>query len=97
MQDTKFVPAAGQALQVLSKAQLPGLIFFLVQNSDFSLNLFCRTEIFYPSMRALAKRMGKQRDYEVLILDSHSLQPPSGALEVDVKTFQVATLSLLLC
>lgn len=95
MQDTKFVPAAGQALQVLLKAQLPD--FFLVQNSDFSLNLFCRTEIFYPSMRALAKRMGKQRDYEVLILDSHSLQPPSGALEVDVKTFQVATLSLLLC
>lgn len=46
-------------------------------------------------MRALAQRMGTQRDYEVLISGSQSLQPPPGALEVDVKTFQVATLPRL--
>lgn len=60
------------------------------------LNLFCRTEIFYPSMRALARRMGKERGYEVLISGRQSLQPPPGASEVDVKTFQVAILAGLL-
>lgn len=65
---------------------------FISEIFDFYLNWLCRTEIFYPSMRALAQRMGTQRDYEVLISGSQSLQPPPGALEVDVKTFQVATL-----
>ncbi|XP_041667952.1 coiled-coil domain-containing protein 162-like [Cheilinus undulatus] len=48
-----------------------------------------RAEIFYPSMRALARHMGKERDYEVLVSGSHSLLPPPGASEVDVKTWQV--------
>ncbi|KAF7666918.1 hypothetical protein LDENG_00087360 [Lucifuga dentata] len=48
-----------------------------------------RTEIFYPSMRALAQHMGKQRDYELLISGSQSLLPPVGASEVDVKFWQL--------
>ncbi|KAA8581911.1 coiled-coil domain-containing protein 162 [Etheostoma spectabile] len=51
-------------------------------------NLY-RAEIFYPSMRALAQQMGKERDYEVLISGSQSLLPPPGASEVDVKAWQL--------
>lgn len=47
-------------------------------------------------MRALARRMGKEREYEVLISGRQSLQPPPGASEVDVKTFQVVILAVLL-
>ncbi|CAJ1073323.1 uncharacterized protein si:ch73-242m19.1 isoform X2 [Xyrichtys novacula] len=48
-----------------------------------------RAEIFYPSMRALARHLGKERDYEVLVSGSQSLLPPPGASEVDVKTWQL--------
>ncbi|KAM7376223.1 hypothetical protein PAMP_005966 [Pampus punctatissimus] len=48
-----------------------------------------RAEIFYPSMRALAQQMGKERDYEVLISGSQSLLNPPGASEVDVKAWQL--------
>ncbi|XP_019133387.2 uncharacterized protein si:ch73-242m19.1 [Larimichthys crocea] len=48
-----------------------------------------RAEIFYPSMRALAEQMGKERDYEVLISGSQALLPPPGASEVDVKAWQL--------
>ncbi|XP_074547863.1 uncharacterized protein LOC141806315 isoform X3 [Halichoeres trimaculatus] len=48
-----------------------------------------RAEIFYPSMRALARHMGKERDYEVLVSGSQALLPPPGASEVDVKTWQL--------
>ncbi|XP_029349013.1 coiled-coil domain-containing protein 162-like [Echeneis naucrates] len=48
-----------------------------------------RAEIFYPSMKALAQNMGKDRDYEVLMSGSKSLLPPPGASEVDVKTWQL--------
>ncbi|XP_044023592.1 uncharacterized protein si:ch73-242m19.1 isoform X2 [Siniperca chuatsi] len=48
-----------------------------------------RAEIFYPSMRALAQQMCKERDYEVLISGSQSLLPPPGASEVDVKAWQL--------
>ncbi|XP_062296819.1 uncharacterized protein si:ch73-242m19.1 [Scomber scombrus] len=48
-----------------------------------------RAEIFYPSMRALALKLGKERDYEVLISGSQSLLPPPGASEVEVKAWQL--------
>ncbi|XP_070834690.1 uncharacterized protein [Chaetodon trifascialis] len=48
-----------------------------------------RAEVFFPSMRALAQQMGKERDYEVFISGSQCLLPPPGASEVDVKTWQV--------
>ncbi|XP_029973332.1 coiled-coil domain-containing protein 162-like [Salarias fasciatus] len=51
-----------------------------------------RTEIFFPSMRALARQMGKERDYEALISGSQSLLPPPGASEVEVKTWQLRLL-----
>lgn len=51
--------------------------------------LLYRAEIFYPSMRALAQQMGRERDYEVLISGSQSFLPPPGASEVDVKAWQV--------
>uniref|UniRef100_A0A672G9E6 Coiled-coil domain containing 162 n=1 Tax=Salarias fasciatus TaxID=181472 RepID=A0A672G9E6_SALFA len=56
-----------------------------------------RTEIFFPSMRALARQMGKERDYEALISGSQSLLPPPGASEVEVKTWQVGAESFSLC
>ncbi|XP_072221575.1 coiled-coil domain-containing protein 162 [Leuresthes tenuis] len=46
-------------------------------------------EIFHPSMRALAQRMGNERDYEALISGRRSLLPPPGAAEVDVITWQL--------
>uniref|UniRef100_A0AAQ6IJB5 Si:ch73-242m19.1 n=1 Tax=Anabas testudineus TaxID=64144 RepID=A0AAQ6IJB5_ANATE len=48
-----------------------------------------RAEIFYPSMKALAQHMGKERDYEILISGSQSLLPPPGASDVDVKAWQL--------
>ncbi|XP_025756859.1 uncharacterized protein si:ch73-242m19.1 isoform X3 [Oreochromis niloticus] len=48
-----------------------------------------RDEIFYPSMRALAKQMDKEHHYEVFISDTQSLLPPPGASEVDVKAWQL--------
>ncbi|KAG7510523.1 hypothetical protein JOB18_024247 [Solea senegalensis] len=51
-------------------------------------NLY-RAEIFYPSMKALALTMGKERDYEVLISGSQSFLPPPGASETDVKAWQL--------
>lgn len=63
-------------------------LFFSRINS-ICLFLFYRAEIFYPSMRALALKLGKERDYEVLISGSQSLLPPPGASEVEVKAWQV--------
>ncbi|KAL3968597.1 granzyme K [Sarotherodon galilaeus] len=48
-----------------------------------------RDEIFYPSMRALAKQMDKEHHYEVFISGTQSLLPPPGASEVDVKAWQL--------
>uniref|UniRef100_A0A3B5BGT6 Uncharacterized protein n=1 Tax=Stegastes partitus TaxID=144197 RepID=A0A3B5BGT6_9TELE len=48
-----------------------------------------RTEVFDPSMRALAQQRGKKLDYEASISASRSLLPPPGASEVDVKTWQL--------
>lgn len=50
-----------------------------------------RAEIFYPSMKALAQQMGKERDYEILVSGSQSLVPPPGASDIDVKAWQVET------
>ncbi|XP_053290812.1 coiled-coil domain-containing protein 162 [Pleuronectes platessa] len=56
-----------------------------------SVNLY-RAEVFHPSMKALARQMGKERDYELLISGSRALLPPAGASETDVKTWQLHTL-----
>ncbi|XP_062252534.1 coiled-coil domain-containing protein 162-like isoform X2 [Platichthys flesus] len=54
-------------------------------------NLY-RAEVFHPSMKALARQMGEERDYELLISGSRALLPPAGASETDVKTWQLHTL-----
>ncbi|XP_055361944.1 uncharacterized protein si:ch73-242m19.1 isoform X2 [Betta splendens] len=48
-----------------------------------------RAEIFLPSMKALARQMSKEKDYDMLISGSQSLLPPPGASDVDVKTWQL--------
>lgn len=42
-------------------------------------------------MKALARLMGKEREYELLVSGSQSLLPPPGASEVDVKAWQVTS------
>uniref|UniRef100_A0A674BR80 Coiled-coil domain containing 162 n=1 Tax=Salmo trutta TaxID=8032 RepID=A0A674BR80_SALTR len=51
-----------------------------------------RADIQYPSMRALAQKMGKEKDFEALLSDSQPLLPPAGASEVHIKTFQLLRL-----
>ncbi|KAK6307562.1 hypothetical protein J4Q44_G00227100 [Coregonus suidteri] len=51
-----------------------------------------RADIEYPSMRALAQQMGKQKDFEALLSDNQPLLPPAGASEVHIKTCQLLRL-----
>uniref|UniRef100_A0A8C7S3Q8 Si:ch73-242m19.1 n=1 Tax=Oncorhynchus mykiss TaxID=8022 RepID=A0A8C7S3Q8_ONCMY len=51
-----------------------------------------RADIQYPSMRALAQNMGKEKDFEALLSDSQPLLPPAGASEVHIKRFQLLRL-----
>ncbi|XP_043119422.1 uncharacterized protein si:ch73-242m19.1 isoform X2 [Puntigrus tetrazona] len=51
-----------------------------------------RTEIYFPSMQALAQHMEKEKEYEVLLSQTQSVLPPPGAAEVDVKTWQLLRL-----
>ncbi|XP_066569838.1 coiled-coil domain containing 162 [Amia ocellicauda] len=46
-------------------------------------------EILYPVMRAIARQLGKEEEYEVLQTDTQPILPPSGASEVDIKTRQL--------
>lgn len=40
-------------------------------------------------MKAIAKRMGKEDEFEGLIISSQSILPPEGASEIEIKTQQV--------
>jgi hypothetical protein len=40
-------------------------------------------------MKALAKQMGKEDEFEGLIINSQSILPPKGASEIEIKTQQV--------
>ncbi|XP_051501950.1 coiled-coil domain-containing protein 162-like [Myxocyprinus asiaticus] len=51
-----------------------------------------RTEIYFPSMQALAQHMGKEKEYELVLSQNQSVQPPPGAAEVDIKTWQLLRL-----
>ncbi|ERE82377.1 coiled-coil domain-containing protein [Cricetulus griseus] len=46
-------------------------------------------DIFYPSMKALARRVGKEDEFEELIIRSQSILPPMGASEIEIKAQQV--------
>ncbi|XP_048209675.1 uncharacterized protein LOC125357064 [Perognathus longimembris pacificus] len=50
------------------------------------------TDILYPSMKALAKQIGKEDEFEGLIINSQSILPPKGASEVEIKTQQLQKL-----
>lgn len=50
---------------------------------------YCREEIFYPTMKAIARQMGKEGEFEGLTLRSQVVLPPKGASEIDIRVQQV--------
>ncbi|XP_065767757.1 coiled-coil domain-containing protein 162-like [Muntiacus reevesi] len=50
------------------------------------------TDILYPSMKAIAKRMGKEDEFEESLITSQSILPPKGASEIEIKTQQLQKL-----
>ncbi|XP_004422253.2 PREDICTED: coiled-coil domain-containing protein 162-like [Ceratotherium simum simum] len=50
------------------------------------------TDILYPSMKAIARRMGKEDEFEGLIISSQTILPPKGASEIEIKTQQLQKL-----
>lgn len=48
-----------------------------------------KADIFYPSMKALARRVGKEDEFEELIIRSQSILPPKGVSEMEIKAQQV--------
>ncbi|KAM4771028.1 uncharacterized protein WCC33_002830 [Rhinophrynus dorsalis] len=53
---------------------------------------FCelyRDEIFYPTMKAIAKKMGKEEEFEGLALRSQVVLPPKGASDVETRIWQL--------
>ncbi|XP_004406785.1 PREDICTED: coiled-coil domain-containing protein 162-like [Odobenus rosmarus divergens] len=50
------------------------------------------TDILYPSMKAIARRMGKEDEFEGIIISSQSILPPNGASEIEIKTQQLQKL-----
>ncbi|XP_036025159.1 LOW QUALITY PROTEIN: uncharacterized protein LOC118570606 [Onychomys torridus] len=49
-------------------------------------------DIFHPSMKALARQMGKEDEFEELMIRSQSILPPKGASEIEIKTQQLQKL-----
>uniref|UniRef100_A0A452VNR9 Coiled-coil domain-containing protein 162-like n=1 Tax=Ursus maritimus TaxID=29073 RepID=A0A452VNR9_URSMA len=50
------------------------------------------TDILYPSMKAIARQMGKEDEFESIIISSQSILPPKGASEIEIKTQQLQKL-----
>uniref|UniRef100_A0A674HYJ5 Coiled-coil domain containing 162 n=2 Tax=Terrapene triunguis TaxID=2587831 RepID=A0A674HYJ5_9SAUR len=50
------------------------------------------TDILYPAMRAIARQMGTEDEFEGLVTSSQSILPPKGASEIEVKTRQLQNL-----
>ncbi|KAJ8353263.1 hypothetical protein SKAU_G00208300 [Synaphobranchus kaupii] len=48
-----------------------------------------RTEIVYPSMRALARQLGREGEYRLPLTDNQPIPPPVGASEADIKAQQL--------
>lgn len=40
-------------------------------------------------MKAIARRMGREDEFEGLIISSQTILPPKGASEIEIKTQQV--------
>ncbi|KAF4025159.1 hypothetical protein G4228_017111 [Cervus hanglu yarkandensis] len=50
------------------------------------------TDILYPSMKAIARRMGKEDEFEEILITSQCILPPKGASEIEIKTQQLQKL-----
>uniref|UniRef100_A0A8C4WHW8 Coiled-coil domain-containing protein 162 n=1 Tax=Gopherus evgoodei TaxID=1825980 RepID=A0A8C4WHW8_9SAUR len=50
------------------------------------------TDILYPAMRAIARQMGTEDEFEGLVTSSQTILPPKGASEIEVKTRQLQKL-----
>ncbi|KAM6185181.1 uncharacterized protein ACDL77_013984 [Rhynchocyon petersi] len=50
------------------------------------------TDILYPSMKAIARRTGKEDEFEGLIINNRTILPPKGASEIEIKTQQLQKL-----
>ncbi|XP_055391214.1 coiled-coil domain-containing protein 162-like [Bubalus kerabau] len=50
------------------------------------------TDILYPSMKAIARQMGKEDEFEEILITSQSILPPKGASEIEIKTQQLQKL-----
>ncbi|XP_006881290.1 PREDICTED: coiled-coil domain-containing protein 162-like [Elephantulus edwardii] len=51
-----------------------------------------KMDIFYPSMKAIARQMGKEDEFEGLIINNQPILPPKGASEIEIKTQQLQKL-----
>ena len=60
-----------------------------VSECDLFLMALFRTEIVYPSMRALARQLGREGEYRLPLVDNQPIPPPTGASEADIKAQQV--------
>ncbi|XP_013366265.1 PREDICTED: coiled-coil domain-containing protein 162-like isoform X3 [Chinchilla lanigera] len=49
-------------------------------------------DVLYPSMKALARQMGKEDEFEGFVINSQSVLPPKGASEIEIKTQQLQKL-----
>ncbi|XP_068933437.1 uncharacterized protein [Petaurus breviceps papuanus] len=48
--------------------------------------------ILYPTMKTIARQMGKEEEFEGLVINCRSILPPKGASEVEIKTRQLQKL-----
>ncbi|XP_064412378.1 coiled-coil domain-containing protein 162 [Latimeria chalumnae] len=48
-----------------------------------------RAEILYPAMKAIARQLNQEANYEGLVTDTHPMYPPKGASEVEIRTQQL--------
>ncbi|ELW50092.1 Coiled-coil domain-containing protein 162 [Tupaia chinensis] len=49
-------------------------------------------DILYPSLKAIARQMGKEDEFEEHVINSQSILPPKGASEIEIKTQQLQKL-----
>lgn len=55
----------------------------------YTSGLYCRDDIFYPTMKALAWQMGTEEEFEGLTLRLQVVLPPKGASEIEIRVRQV--------
>ncbi|XP_043856794.1 uncharacterized protein LOC122753467 [Dromiciops gliroides] len=49
-------------------------------------------DILYPTMKTIAREMGKEDEFEGVVISCRSILPPKGASEVEIKTHQLQKL-----